>query len=86
MLFVVALIPVAIILRMLKQGYSFEKRKERLNNLSFMDDLTLYGSSDNEIDSLVDIVKVMSGDIGMQFVFEKCAGLKIKKGKKVHCE
>ena len=51
-----------------------------------MDDLKLYGSSDNEIDSLVDIVKVMSGDIGMQFGFEKCAGLKIKKGKKVHCE
>ena len=86
MLFVVAVIPVTIILRMLKQGYSFEKRKERLNNLSFMDYLKLYGSSDNEIDSLVDIVKFMSGDIGMQFGFEKCAVWKIKNGKQVHCE
>ena len=51
-----------------------------------MDYLKLYGSSDNEIDSLVDIVKVMSGDIGKQFGFEKCAVWKIKKGKQVHCE
>ena len=41
LLFVVALIPVTIILRTLKQGYSFGKGKERLNHLLFMDDLKL---------------------------------------------
>ena len=37
LLFVVALVNVAIILRTLEQGYSFGKGKERLNHLLFMD-------------------------------------------------
>ena len=52
LLFVIALIPVTIILRTLKQGYSFGKGKEKLSHLLFMNDLKLYGSNDNEIDSL----------------------------------
>ena len=85
-LFVFALIPVTIILRTLKQGYSFRKGKEKLNHLLFMDDLKLYGSNDNKIDSLVKVVKILSGDIGMQFGFDKCAVLKMKRGNQVHCE
>ena len=46
-----------------------------------MDDLKLYGSNDNEIDCLVKVVKIVSGDIGMQFGFDKCAALKMKRGK-----
>ena len=60
LLFVVALIPVTIILRTLKQGYSFGKGKERLNHLLFMDDLKLYSSNNNEIDSLVKVIKIVS--------------------------
>ena len=86
LLFVVALIPVIIILRALKQGYSFGKGKERLNHLSFIYDLKLYGSNDNEIDSLGKVVKIVSGDIGMQFGLDKCTVLKINRGKQVHCE
>ena len=86
LLFVVALIPVTIIIRTLKQGYSFGKRKKRLNHLLLVDDLKLYGSNENKIDSLVKVVKVVSGDIGMQFGFDKCVVLKMKRGKQVHCE
>ena len=86
LLFVVALIPVAIILRTLKQEYSFGRGKERLNHLLFMDDLKLYGINNNEIDSLVKVVKIVSGDIGMQFGSDKCAVLKMKRRKKVHYE
>ena len=86
LLFVVALIPVTIILRTLKQGYSLGKGKEKLNHLLFMNDLKLYGSNDNEIDSLVKVVKSVSGDIGIQFEFNKCAVLKMKRGEHVHCE
>ena len=53
LLFVIALIPVTIIFRTLKQGYSFGKGKEKLSHLLFMNDLKLYGSNDKEIDSLV---------------------------------
>ena len=77
----IALIPGTIILRTLKQGYSFGKGKERLNHLLFMDDLKFYGSNDNEIDSLAKVVKIVSGDIGMQFGFGKCATLKMKRKK-----
>ena len=50
LLLVVALIPVTVILRTMKQGNSFGKEKERLNHLLFIDDLKLYGSNDNDTD------------------------------------
>ena len=86
LLFVVALIPVTIILRALNQGYSLGKGKERLNHLLFMDDLQLYGSNDNEFDSLVKVVKIACGDVGMLFGFDKYVVLKRERGKQVHCE
>ena len=86
LLFVVALIPVAIIFRAMKQGYSFGKGKERLNHLLFMENLKLYGSNDKKINSLVKVVKIVSGDIGIQFGLGKCAVLKMKRGKQVNCE
>ena len=51
-----------------------------------MDDLKLYSSYNNEIDNLVNVVKIVAGDIGMQFGFEKCSVLKMKRGKQVHYE
>ena len=51
-----------------------------------MDDRKLYGSSDNGIDSLVNSVKNISGDIRMKFGMDKCTVLKIKRGKQVQCE
>ena len=79
-------LPVTIIFRTLKQGYSFGKGKERLNRLLFMDDLRLFGSNDNEINSLVKVVKIVSGDNGMQFGFGKYLVLKMKRGKQVSGE
>ena len=66
LLFVVALISVTIIFRKPKQGYSFGKEKESLNHLLFMDDLKLHISNDSEIDSLVKVIRIVSGDTGMQ--------------------
>ena len=48
LLFVVALILLTIILRTLKQGYSFRKEKEKLNHLLFMDDLKLCDSNETK--------------------------------------
>ena len=86
LLFVVSLIPFTIILRSLKHGYSFGKGKEKLNHLLFVDDLKLYSSNDNEIDRLVKVVKIKSGDTGMQLRFDNCAVLNMKRGKQVHCD
>ena len=32
------------------------------------------------------VVKIVSGDIGIQFGLDKCAVLKMKRGKQVNCE
>ena len=37
-----------------------------------MDDLKLYGNSENEIKGLVSTVEVFSQDIGMEFGIKKC--------------
>ena len=51
-----------------------------------MDDLKLYGSKNNEIGSLVKVVKIVSGDIVMQFGLDKCAVFKMKRGKQFRRE
>lgn len=89
LLFVVALILVTKIFGKLKQGYSFEKRNMRFNPVLFTDDLKLCGNeiiNENEIDSIVKVVKIVFGDIEMQLVFDKLAVLKMKRGKQVHWE
>ena len=67
MLFVVSLIHLTLALRQMKHGYSFQKGKSKSNHLLFMDDLKLYGSNLNEIDSLVRTVEIVTKDIGMKF-------------------
>ena len=45
LLFVISLISVTLVLRRMKQGYSFQKGKSKLNHLLFMEDLKLYASN-----------------------------------------
>ena len=81
-----ALIPLSEILRKIKMGYSLGKDRGKLNHLLFMDDLKLYGRNVNEIDSLIQSVRIFSQGIGMEFGIQKCAMLKIVRGKMVECE
>ena len=77
LLFVTSLIPVTIILRSLKQGYSLDK-KTKINHLLYMDDLKLYGKSNNEMDTLIQTVRICTTDIGMKFGLDKCGVLAMK--------
>ena len=79
-MFVLALIPLSLILRKAKAAYEFSESKEKINHL-FMDDLKLYSRSQKGLDSLVQTVRVFSEDIGMEFGIEKCAMLVMEKGK-----
>ena len=81
LVFVLALIPLSLILRNAKAAYEFSESKEKINHLLFMDDLKLYSRSEKGLDSLVQTVRVFSEDIGMEFGIEKCAILVMKKGK-----
>ena len=81
LVFVLALIPLSLILRKAKAAYEFSESKEKINHLLFMDDLKLYSRSEKELGSLVQTVCVFSKDIGMEFGIEKCAMLVGEKGK-----
>ena len=79
LVFVLALIPLSLILR--KTAYEFSESKEKINHLLFMDDLKLYSRSEKGLNSLVQTVRVFSEDVGMEFGIEKCAMLVMEKGK-----
>jgi hypothetical protein len=43
-----------------------------------MDDLTLYGKSEEDLENEINIVKTISKDINMSFGLEKCAKIVFK--------
>ena len=81
LVFVLALIPLSLILRKTKAAYEFSESKDKINHLLFMDDLKLYSRSEKGLDSLVQTVRIFSEDIGMEFGIEKCAMVVMEKGK-----
>ena len=80
-MFVLALIPLSLILRKTKAAYEFSESKEKINNLLFMDDLKLHSRSEKGLDSLVQTVRVFSEYRVMEFGIEKCAVLVMEKGR-----
>ena len=81
LVFVLALIPLSLILRKAKTAYEFSGSKEKINHLLFMDGLKLYSCNEKELDSLVQTTHIFSKYIGMAFGIEKCGMLVIEKGK-----
>ena len=81
LLFVLCLNPLSFLLQKLK-GYSYGKsRNYTLTHNFFVDDLKLYASSISILKKQLDLVTKFSKDIGMKFGQEKCAYIKIEKGK-----
>ena len=85
LLFVVAMIPLTLLLRKEKMGFRFGDKGKKVNHLLFMDDLKVYGGSFEEVEKLCDVVHKFSKDIGMEFGMDKCASLQMIHGKKVEC-
>ena len=90
LLFVVAMIPISILLNREKMGYRLGgevgqggEGGKRINHLLFMDDLKLYGRNWEEVEKLCHVVQEFSTDIGMVFGLDKCAMLEMKSGVKV---
>ena len=80
LLFVLALIPMSLVLREVKAGYVLGDLRGKVNHLLFMDDLKLYGQNEKQIDTVVNTVRIWSQDIGMEFGIGKCAVLIMKRG------
>ena len=81
LLFIVAMISMKSVLERMEVGYHLKKGGIRINHLMFMDDIKLFGRGTKEIDSFVQTVRIVSGDIRMEFGIEKCALVNIQRGK-----
>ena len=64
-----------------KPGYVLRNDQIPINHLLFIDDLTLYGKNEREIESLVQTVRINSEDIAMEFGIQNCACAILKRGK-----
>ena len=75
LLFIIVMLPLSILLKREEIGYKLGPDGKLINHLLFMDDLKLYGRSEEDLDKLVEVVHVYSRDIGMEFGLDKCAVL-----------
>ena len=84
-LFVLSVNPLSHLLKKLK-GYAAGPDKSiNVTHNFFVDDLKLFGSSQVNINKMLDLVTVFSKDIDMHFGVDKCAYAKIVHGKQVKC-
>ena len=81
LLFIVAMIPMTRVLERMEVGYQLKKGGSRINHLMFMDEIKLFGRGTKEIDTLFQTVRIVTGDIRMDFGIEKCALVNIQRGK-----
>jgi hypothetical protein len=80
LLFIMAMAPLSSRLNRLKKGYEMEKG-EQISHLLYMDDIKLYAKTAAGMTSMVNTLKMISQDIGMEFGLAKCAKVSMKKGK-----
>ena len=71
--------PLTTILRNVKMGYTLDGSK--INHLFFMDDIQFFANYENEINSPVSTVNLISQDISMQVGVKKCDIVAMKHGK-----
>ena len=72
LLFIMSLAPLSMILDQSSKGYKISNSSTRLNHLVYMDDVKLYGKSQQEIESLVHTVNIFFDDLCMQIGVNQC--------------
>ena len=75
------MIPLTLVLR--KSTTSYDLAKDLRLNIFLKDELKLFGKSEDQIDSLVQTVQLLSEDIRMAFVLKKCSMLSSDRGMKL---
>ena len=83
LLFIMIMLPLTLVLRKMRAGYKKTNGMKPINHLLFMDDLKLYGASKDQLDSLVQVVRIFSQDIKISFGLDKCAVLEMRRGRQV---
>ena len=75
------MIPLTLVLRKSTTGYDLEK--DLRLNIFLMEQLKLFGKSEDQIDSLVQTVQLLREDIRVEFVLKKCSVLSSHRGMKL---
>ena len=61
------------IVRKCTGGYKFTNLQEKIDNLMYMDDIYQFTKNDKDLETLIQLIRIYSQDIGMEFGIEKCA-------------
>ena len=69
------------ILRKCTTGYKLSK-SQKISHLIYIDDVKLFAKNEKELETLIEVVRIYSQDIGIEFGIEKCATLIMKSGKR----
>jgi hypothetical protein len=83
LLFCIAINPLSTILHKAGKEYAVASG-EKINHLLYMDDLKLFSKKEEDLNTLVNTVQIFSQDIRMEFGFDKCAMIVVRRGKTVH--
>ena len=83
LLFIVIMLRLTLVLRKMRAGYKLANDMKPINHLIFTDDLKLYGASKDQLDSLVQVVRIFLQDIKMSFGLDKCGVLEMRRGRQV---
>ena len=75
------MMPLNHILRKCTAGSKLSRSQEKINHLTYMDDIKLFAKNEKELETLIRAVRIYSQDIGMEYGIEKCAMLVMKSGK-----
>ena len=86
LLFILSLVPLSLILDQSPKGYQISSSSTRINHLVYMDDVKLYGCSQQEIESLVHTVNIFFDDICMELGASKCNIVVISRGRLVQSD
>ena len=63
LLFVLVMIPLILVVRQAKVSYELKKEDKKINDSLFLDDLKLFAANKDQIDNLVNTVRIFSEDI-----------------------
>ena len=83
LLFIISLNPLSFMLKKTEGYFIGEKREINHTHNFFVDDLKLFAQTSSSIQKQLDIITSFSKDINMNFGEEKCAYMRIEKGKMV---
>ena len=81
LLFVKVMMPRHLILRKYTGGYKLSQSKEIINHLMYVDDIKQLAKNEKELETSIQVVRIYSQEIGMEFGIEKCALPIMKSGK-----